>query len=275
MNRRVFLGVFIGILITGCGGEASHGPKTVGPLQGSTLPGDPTVDTSIVTVPETSALDALEVDFGKTFEGTEHDLATMLIGPRSVGEYQLVAMAVDDPNGTGKIDGRWYPPRLVGDCMGLKVDTAPMPSASASFVPGDPDIRLGNDRFEGAKAAMTSPHTVTIAVQVFDDATQRDAFAATTEEFYSSGETMGCAIIGEMKTVSAYDIGYPAYAVAGRFLVTPAALTQYRIGDRVLMTAGVQLGLMRKDGANDEVDASIAYAAIDAEVTRLKKLGFG
>jgi hypothetical protein len=246
---------------------------------------DPEVVESAAT--GSSALDALDADFDATFAGPRRDLADLIIPPTAVGGgLRLAALEVDDPNGTGHIDGRWYPPQVRNEDCSIKVDTPPIPTAAAVLVPGDPDELLSDDPFAGPRDLLEAPFTVGIQAQLFDEPSQRDGLAGAMVEFYetmgdlqceqmgSAGEQVGESLVGEAESVPPYDTGFPGAAFEAESLLATSLVSQYAVGDRVLLTVTVSgnNGLSNEDDRTAP-DPALAHVAIDAEIARLESKG--
>ncbi|CAN5608022.1 hypothetical protein BH24ACT5_BH24ACT5_13990 [soil metagenome] len=154
------------------------GSRATGNEDGSADPGPhTTIETGSEFAGE-SVLEAMEPDVTARFDDSMRSLAGLVVGPREVGNYRLVSFASNDPNGNGRIDGRWYEPRIrTGDCS-IEVDSAPIPTVEATFIRGNPvDPLSGDDLFANTQALMQTERSIGIRIQVFDDVGQRDAMA--------------------------------------------------------------------------------------------------
>lgn len=239
-------------------------------------------DPSMASAP--SVLDVVGAD---GYEAGEQTLLGLLAGPRAVGDgVRLGQVVVDDPNGTARVDGRWYPPRIQTSNCRFSVDNAPIPTAGAMFVPGDPDEGLSEDPFEQLPELMGAPHTISVQVQLFDDAVQRDEFASTMEEFFAMLGDFECDVggapglgdglfdlFGKATEVELYDVGVPGSSVQIDGL-TPAHISQYLVGETVLLTVSVSGGMFGAMRDTPPPDPAIARRAIDAQIARLEAMGY-
>jgi hypothetical protein len=243
-----------------------------------------------------SALDAVESDHAATFEGPRRELAALVVSPAALlDEMRLALLQVDDPNGTGRVDGRWYEPRLRTQDCAINVDTPPVPSASAAFVPGDPTEKLGDDTFAATQALIEAPRSVNIQILMFDEASQRDGLADVMIEFYRSMDDLECEafpsgggeltdlLLGDMEEVSPYDTGFPSFAFESEGLRGRSLVSQYAVGDRVLLTVSVTTGGLGSADPDDpdadapdvpEPDPGLAHLAIQAQIDKLEAAGF-
>ena len=234
-----------------------------------------------------SALDALDADNAATFEGPRRELADLIVAPGALGDdMQLARLEVDDPNETGRVDGRWYPPQVRTEDCAIRVDTPPMPSAAAAFIPGDPDVLLGDNGFAGQQSLLEAPLSVSIQLQVFDDSSQRDGLADAMVEFYRTMGTLECEAMGSVaddltsellgNAVEAplHDTGYPGFAFEIDGLAANSLVSQYSVGERLLLTVVVSSGsLLSEEAQPSRPDASLARQAIEAEIARLEAKG--
>jgi len=240
-----------------------------------------------------SPLDAVEPDHAATFQGSRRELADLLLAPAAFPDgMRLAQLQVDDPNGTGRIDGRWYDPRLRTQDCAINVDTPPMPTAQAVFIPGDPAEKLaGDDLFASQDALLEAPLSLGIEIQMFDEATQRDGFAEVMIEFYRSMGDLECdafgsglgdgdevtdLLVADMTEVDLYDAGYPGFAFETDGLQGHALVSQYSVGDRLLLTVSVGAGGFGSSDAGevDEVDPQLARLAIQSQIDKLAAAGF-
>jgi hypothetical protein len=268
MNRLV--AVTLIAAVSACSSEPSRTPFEVITDEG------PTVTYSLEEAD--SALAALSPTADSEYEGSRKELAELLIAPARVGEFRLIGLVADDPNGNGRIDGRWYPPRLrTGNCQ-LQVDAAPIPSATATFAPGAPNTQMPENTFALTNLTMKADVVIGVGVQLFDDATQREEYVQAMREFYADSWTMGCENSADppddrLEEVDAHPSDYPSFSFAGRLGFNLMRVSHYSVGDRVLLTVTAQAGILarKKEVPSDD----IAAAAIDAEIARLVELGFG
>jgi hypothetical protein len=237
-----------------------------------------------------SALAALEAETAATFEGPRRELAELIVSPGTLAnDMQLVVFQVEDPNDTGRIDGRWYPPRVRTEDCAMRVDAPPVPSVSAAFVPGDPEERLGDDVFAGPQALMEAPLSVSIQTLVFDDSSQRDGLADAMVEFYRTMGELDCeamgsgaggdfpsALLGDVVEVPLYETGFSGFAFELDGLMANSLVNQYSVGERVLLTVTVAGSTLAAEAAERrDPDPALARRAIDAEIARLQARGLG
>lgn len=232
-------------------------------------------------------LDAVAPDTAGDYDESERELLSLLVGPAQVGNsYRLLSVTVDDPNGTGRIDDRWYPPRLRTEDCRVSVDTAPIPTAVASFIPGDPsDLWSKDDSFNAVEQAMKASHQLGIQLQLFDNASQRDAAADVMDDFYRALPGLECSTTGPLTSlggmlgtetveVDAYDTGYPAVAFHATSMFGDAVTAQYEVGDSALLTVSVAHSeLAGADGPEPSIE--LATTAIDAQISVLRDNGLG
>lgn len=128
-----------------------------------------------------SAVDFVSPERRSTLTTSAIELAGLLPSPDAIGAFHLGDLQVDDPNGDGRIDGNWYPPRVLRQECSAKVDAAPGPYAVAVYVPGSET--LGKADPTAAFSLLSAAIAVQVQVQVFDDASQRDAYLDATVEF--------------------------------------------------------------------------------------------
>lgn len=234
-----------------------------------------------------SALDVLEADKDATFEGPRRELADLIVAPGALGDrMQLAFLQVDDPNGTGRVDGRWYPPRVRNEDCAIRVDTPPVPSVAAAFVPGDPDEWLGDGAFAGQNALLEAPLSVSIQALVFDDSSQRDGLADAMVEFYGTMGALECdalgsgggavsAFVGDAVEVPVHETGFPGFAFQVDGFASKSLVSQYSVGERVLLTVAVSGdNLFSGTADRTDPDPSLARRATEAELARLKAKGF-
>lgn len=129
-----------------------------------------------------SAVDSLTAQGRSELGPVATVLAGLLPSPDGFGSFRLAHLQVEDPNGDGRIGEYWYPPRVLRQECSAKVDAAPGPFAVATYVPGAGSLAETDPMV--AFDVMSSAVAVGAQVQVFDDASQRDAYLATTLAFY-------------------------------------------------------------------------------------------
>jgi hypothetical protein len=249
---------------------------------------------------EGSVLDAVSADHRATLDTSAQELAGLLVAPVALApagdELRLVGLQVDDPNGNGRLDDRWYEPRLrTRDCA-MDVDAPPVPYAAASFIPGDADEQFDGDTSFDAMEEMIDAETVVgIEVSLFDDATQRDALAATRVELYEAMGDFECdfgdfgdevedaggpdagemadMLMGDMREVELYDVGFPGVAYETDGMQGTTLMTEYLVGDRVLLGVSVSTPGLGSDNPGGSPDPALLHLAIDAELAKLSAAG--
>lgn len=264
----------------------------LGALSGCAKEGDPEdVLSSPVVVADVSgasALDAVAADELASYDESEQKLAALIISPHALDEdLQLVALQIDDPNGTGRIDGRWYPPRVLRNECAINVDQAPLPTAATAFIPGDPDTLFGGASMDTPGAILRASYTVSITVQLFDEPSQRAELISTMGEFYDAmGEGLECdsigatggnltdALLGDFERFEPIDVGYPGYGIETNSMTGHGRANVYSIGDRVLLTVAINEPSDLLDAEGPSLDASLARRVILAEIARLESQGF-
>jgi len=223
-----------------------------------------------------SVLELLDSKDLAEFDESERVLLELIVPPTAFDDgLRLAVVQVDDPNGNGRIDDRWYPPRVVLDECSIKTDQAPMPRAAASYVPGDPDEEPAN-QLEASQMLMQAPFTIGVTIQVFDTAEQRDGMADTMAEFYETvqGGDLDCGLsglFGDVEQVEAFDAGHPGFGFVTEQMLGGAATTLfYSIGDRLLLTIGLSDGgPLAEDDAEGPAD-DLFERAVDAQVAWLE-----
>jgi hypothetical protein len=211
-------------------------------------------------------------------------------------DLRLVGLQVDDPNGNGRLDDRWYEPRLRTENCAVNVDAPPMPYASASFVPGDPAEEFGGSTsFDAMEEMLDAETTVGIEVRLFDDATQRDAYAAAIVELYGvmgdiecdfgdfgdeiedaggpDSESVTDMLMADIEEVELYDIGHPGYAFESDGMQGKALVSQYEVGERVLLIVSVSKPGLGSSSSGGSPDPALAHFAIDVELAQLDAAG--
>ena len=153
VRRSWLLLVFLTCLLVGCGGK--------GKSAATSAPSSPFAGSSV--------LDSLDEAAEAEYDDSSRGLLDLLVGPSALAGHRLVLVQVDDPNGNGRIDGRWYPPRIVRSACSVKLDNAPMPLAGAAFVPGDPSVAPTAGQLQASRELLEAPYSVSLSVQVFDE----------------------------------------------------------------------------------------------------------
>jgi hypothetical protein len=221
-----------------------------------------------------SVLDVLDDHALGDHDRSEQALLRLVTAPESFDDgLRTAAVQVDDPNGNGRVDGHWYPPRVVtGECE-IKTDQAPMPRSAASFIPGDPADRP-LEQFEASRALLEAPYSVGVSVQVFDDAAQRDGMAATLREFYDAVQgDLECgldSLFGDVEPVEPVDIGPPGFGFRSEPLIGTATTYLYSVEDRVLLTVGLTLGPAAEDDPAKGPAPDLLERAVRAEAALLE-----
>ncbi len=243
-----------------------------------------TLGAATASAEDSSALDGFGIG---RFDSSERSLVGLLVAAEAIGAgLRLVDVSVDDPNGNGRIDGRWYPPRVRRTDCRIEVDTAPAPLSAATFVPGEGWLVA---RSELLDVITDAEFTLSVQIVVFDEASQRDEFAAVMVEFYDQMATFDCAdmdldveigsvsgsLIGERRAVEPYETGYEAYALETDTLVSSNYTSQYAVGDTVLLVVALSGRFFDPEEPGEPLSKEIAHRAIDAQITRLETLGYG
>jgi hypothetical protein len=247
---------------------------------------------------EGSVLDAVATDHLETLDASAQELAGLIVAPAVLGsgsagsggeELRLIGLQIDDPNGNGRLDDRWYAPRLRTEDCAVNVDAPPMPYAGASFIPGDPAEAFdGDTAFDTMEEMFDAETTVGIEVRLFDDAAQRDAFAATMVEFYGAMGDFECdfgevgggdgdggmdsgavsdMLVADMAEVELYDVGHPGVAYETSGMQGETLLSQYEVGERVLLAVSVSTPGLGSSDPGGSPDPALAHFAIDAELS--------
>jgi len=146
-----------------------------------------------------SALDSLTQSRQSQLDQSETVLGALLPSPDGFGSFRLSTFQVDDPNGDGRIDGNWYPPRVLRQECSAKVDGPPGPFAVANYMPGEGDLGEANPM--AVMDAIGAAMVVGVQVQVFDEAAQRDGWFQANNDFYRD-PTFTCG--GREITVQSY-----------------------------------------------------------------------
>jgi hypothetical protein len=267
-------------VLAGCGGGG--GPRSAADGTGAT-------SSDATTGAANSTGSALGGTDAATYDASQRELADLLIGPRAVGQYRLVLVKVDDPNHDGRVDGRWYPPRVLSESCQVRADNAPIPGAAAAFIPGDPNTPVSANSQTASTDMFEAPRSIGVQIQLFDDSSQRDSFANMMEDLYRAMSALkpgssqcgvgasGGSAIAELKETTAHATGYPGYAVKGRLVIAPVAVIHYRVGERVLLTVTLQLGVatLKDLKSTTEIDTRLVEPVIDAQIERLKSKGLG
>lgn len=188
-----------------------------------------------------SAVDALTDERRNQLGETETELVALLPSPDAFGSFRLASLQLDDPNGDGRIGPYWYPPRVLRQECSAKIDAAPGPFAAANYIPGTG--QLGDEDQTVAFDLMSSALAVGVQVQLFDAASQRDEYLATTLAFYRD-PTFTCG--GQQASVQTYRetaLQTPR-GTANVFEPEPQILgngvrAYMPVGDRVLLVASV------------------------------------
>lgn len=171
----------------------------------------------------------------------------LLPPPATYGEFALAGVIVDDPNGTGRIEGRWYPPRIKRSDCATSIDSAPIPTVAASYVPGRPTEVFSGESIGITTEVVGAEEIVNITIQLFDEASQRDEMFAVVDEQYRTGFQVDCALGGMQDLVDAV----PLDAIAGQpdssvYEVAQIGFNGFvvlaPIGDRLLLQLGVGEG---------------------------------
>jgi hypothetical protein len=234
-----------------------------------------------------SAMDGLQPAKRSEYESSEHALGELVVAPSAVSdEITLGALEIDDPNGNGRIDDRWYPPRVRESDCAVNVDLAPVPTVAVAFIPGDPTEPLDDSAFGGSMALLEAPYKVAITVQLFDEASQRDALAETMQEFWATwDEGLDCEgfgpgsgpaqLLGDLEAVDPVATEYPAVDIeSGNGLMGRTTAGLYSVGDRVLLTVALtEGGPGSEDGAGP--DSTLLERAVHAQIAQLEAAGLG
>jgi hypothetical protein len=257
------------VATTGCGADGDDAVPT-----GTKV----TTTSGAVETPTTrggSVLDVLDQEDLADHPVNELPLLELVTAPVVFDDGLRVAtVQVDDPNRNGRVDGRWYPPRVVVDECQIKTDQAPMPTASASYIPGDPDDGpLG--QLAAADAMLDAPYSIGVTVQLFDTAEQRDGMAATMKEFFETvkGGDLDCGLdglFGDVQWVEPVDVGHPAFGVRSEPLISKTTSYLYSIGTRILLTVGQSLGPIAQDDAGKGPADGLLERTVRAEVALLE-----
>lgn len=197
-------------------------------------------------------------------------LAGLLPSPDGFGSFRLASLQVDDPNGDGRIGEYWYPPRVLRQDCSAKVDAAPGPFATANYVPGAGP--LGASKPADGFDLMSSAVTVGVQLQVFDDATQRDAYLATTLEFHRD-PTFTCG--GQQGSVQTYresqltSAGVAVIVFEAEPAMFGGGVRAYSaVGDRVLLVVSVSSDAVEAPWVADDLDRWLA-PVVDVALDRL------
>ncbi|HAM23428.1 MAG TPA: hypothetical protein DCQ04_14435 [Actinobacteria bacterium] len=219
---------------------------------------------------ERSALNSLTAQRQSELTPVGTGLAGLLPSPDGFGAFRLASLQVDDPNGNGRIGEYWYPPRVLrGECS-AKIDAAPGPVAAANYVPGSGPLGPSNptDAFE----LMSSAVTVSVQVQVFDDAAQRDSYLATTVEFYRD-PSFTCG--GQQSSVQTFrestlsTSGAAAVVFEAQPAIFGTGVSSYAaVGDRVLLVVSVSSDDVEAPWVAEDFDRWLA-PVIDVALQRL------
>lgn len=228
-----------------------------------------------------SALDVVGDEVLGGLDDSERSIAALVVSPHDLGDALRIAqLQVDDPNGTGRIDGRWYPPRVQEADCSIRVDNAPIPTVGVAFIPGDPDEAIGTDQFESLEALTEAPYSVSVTVQLFDDASQRDEMASTMRDFFEAAtDESSCAtgFLGDLTDVDPIETGYPAIALhTDGFIGGGSTTGLYSVGDRVLLTVAVSEGMIHPAVENPpRPPESLMRVVVEAQIVQLEEAGLG
>ncbi|MCP3883320.1 MAG: hypothetical protein GY701_33695 [Sulfitobacter sp.] len=235
-----------------------------------------------------SVLDYLDPTEAADYQGARAELAGLLLLPTGIpGDHHLNTLNVDDPNGTGRIDQFWYPPRLLRRDCRIEVDTAPIPSATATYTPGRASETITSNGIAQQFEILEAPYLLGISIQTLDSPDQRDALAETMIEFYqqlasldcgsTEAETVAGAMLGPTTEIDAPDTGYPAFAAELQNIFATTLTYQYAVGDHILLTITLQPGAAHQiiNGEETPLDRAIATAAINSQIARLQTAGHG
>lgn len=217
-----------------------------------------------------SALDSLTEGRRSELAPGATRLVELLPSPDGFGSFRLALLQVDDPNGDGRIGEYWYPPRILRQQCSTKVDAAPGPFALASYVPGSGPLE---DTGPGAGFdVMSAAVAVAVQVQLFDDASQRDAYLATTLAFFRD-PTFTCG--GNTASVQTYrestlsSAGVPAIVFEAEPAIFGTGVSAYAtVGDRVLLTVSVSSDDVDAPWGPDDIDRWLA-PVVDVALERL------
>lgn len=230
----------------------------------------------------------------ESFDGYDAELASLLMDPRDLStELRLLTLVVDDPNGDAMIHDRWYPPRVVSDVCNANLDTAPVPSVGAAFVPGHPSSVLASTgQPSDIRALGEAPFVVSVMIQLLDTSEQRDSLAEATANLFLKMDFSECDLFSNLDedlpdeassmldisvvSISGPDTGYPLSA----FEIHSFQATrnyQYLVGERVLLTVSLAEALLPgSEGLSlDEIDPEILNEVISTQIDRLVEAGLG
>lgn len=229
--------------------------------------------------PDASLADALTTAARSDLTVTEAELVEIVVGPQALSEeYRVAGFTVDDPNGTGRVDDRWYPPRIVSTESSSQVDSAPVPTVAAGFVPGDPRTPIdAGDGLEAQRDLLEASQQLSISVFVLDDAEQRDQLSSVMLDSYDGGDdadSFAREMFGNPERSPAYPAGYPGTSMEIDVFGSRNVFHQYDVGERVILVVAISAGGLLSEN-REELDESLAHDAIEAQVARLRDLGYG
>ena len=164
----------------------------------------------------------------------------------------------------------WYPPRVLRQECAAKVDAAPDPFALASYVPGEG--ALGDTDQMVALDLMSSAVVVGVQVQLFDEAEQRDAYLATTLDFYRD-PTFTCG--GQKTSVQTFRESelrterVTAVVLEAKSALLGGGVRGYAaVGDRILLVVSVSSDAVDAPWSPDDV-ARWLGASLEVALDRL------
>jgi len=218
-----------------------------------------------------SALDSLTESRQSELDDSETVLGALLPSPDGFGSFRLADLQLNDPNGDGRIDGNWYPPRVLREECSTKVDSPPGPAAEAIYVPGGGD--LGDANPMAVLEAIGAALVVTVQVQVFDEAAQRDGFLQANNAFYRD-PAFTCG--GRETTVQSFlesEVGTDQLTAVVFELEEPligsGATAWAAVGDRVLLAVSVASNDPEAPWVAEDQERSLA-AALQVSIDRLE-----
>lgn len=231
-------------------------------------------------IPGASSLDVIGSDVLDGLDDSQRAIAALVVSPHDLGDaLRIGQLQVDDPNGNGRIDGRWYPPRVQEADCSIRVDNAPIPTVGAAFVPGDPDTAIDTDQFASLEVLTEAAYTVSVSIQLFDDATQRDEMAATMRAFYDAandGSSCATGFLGDLTYIDPIETGYPAFALSSDGLLAAGTTGMYSVGDRVLLTVAVAEGRFHPAVENPpQPPDNLMQVVVEAQIVQLEEAGLG
>jgi len=287
---RLFPYIGLLLLLAGCSASSPASAPAATPSAGMSTEVAPlVVDLSLV---DGSIFDATTNEFAEEHQEGSLHLAELLVPPAAIdGEYSLASLTAWDTVGIGRVDGRWFEPFMRQIDCNLRVEAAPIPLAEATYVLGTAGL-LDSNIPSWMQETPANSALVSIQLQVFDNATQRDSYASVLLEFEEQLSSFDCSIdtggvfseneveelsalfAAEASDIDVFDVGYPG---RGSYIeqFASAGLYSYRylVGDEILLTAKLGHGFGASE--DDELDPDTLRPVLEAQIARLKAAGLG